>query len=153
MICSIELVARYSYNPIYRQTLHTDIFFGITYKRTVHIDNFFFYASMHPMQLSINLYVFSYKSQCIYSMHAFYADIYKLVYILFYESMHLCYACILCSLIQTCIFFVLWVYGICFYAMYASCVINKYIKFHAIYEYMTLTICICIYNYNASLCI
>ena len=65
---------------------------------------------MHPMQPNINFYVFSYKclmsihlciyaffltvkklsykSQCIYAMHASYADVYKLVYILFYEFMH-----------------------------------------------------------------
>ena len=46
---------------------------------------------MHP---NINLYVFSYKSLCIYAMHAFYAALYKLVYILYCESM--AYASMLC---------------------------------------------------------
>ena len=36
---------------------------------------------MHPMQPYINLYVFSYRSLCIYASHASYAAVYKLVYI------------------------------------------------------------------------
>ena len=66
---------------------------------------------MHPMQPYINLYVFSYISVCIYA------------------SMHLSiYASYVYKLV--CIFYI----SLCIY------VINKYIMFHGIYEYMTLTI-------------
>ena len=57
------------------------------------------YASMlrmHPMQPYTNFYIFCSMSLCIYATHASHAALYKLLYILFYESMHLCYACILC---------------------------------------------------------
>ena len=60
--------------------------------------------------------MFCSMSLCIYAMQAFYAALYKLVYILLYES--IANASMLCN-------------------MHASYVINKYIKFHAIYEYMT----------------
>ena len=59
----------------------------------------------------INLYIFYSMSLCVYAMHAYYAALYKLVFF-FYDSMRLC-------------------------NMHASYVTNKYLKFHAIYEYMT----------------
>ena len=77
---------------------------------------------LHPVQKKTLYYGMDLSiPELIYNrhnlMHLFYACILcrriKLVYILFYESIHLCYACILCSLIQTCIYFVLWVYGLC----------------------------------------
>ena len=81
------------------------------------------YASMlrmHPMQPYTNFFIFCSMSLYIYATHASYAALYKLLYILFYESMHLCYACIPCSLIQTSIYFVLWVYAsmLCMHPMF-----------------------------------
>ena len=93
-------------------------------------------------------------------MHT-YMQTYINLYILFYESMHLRYACILCS--RTLNLYIFCSMSLCIYAMqpytnlYIFCsmshpmhmhtayVINKYIKFHAIYKYMTLMICICNY--------
>ena len=77
---------------------------------------------MHSMQPYTNLYMFCSMSLCIYAMQAFYAALYKLVYILLYES--IANASMLCN-------------------MHASYVINKYIKF---------MICFHIYVYASMLC-
>ena len=112
------------------------------------------YASMHPMQLYINFYVFSYISLCIYAPYASYASVYKLLCIFLYKSMHLCiyasYASYAAVYKLLCIFLYksmhpmyinLYVFSYISLCIYASNVYNLYV-----FSYVSL----CIYASYAS---